>query len=66
MTTVKGWKPLAVVTKKSILVSKCVLDLPLLEIEMSKLNKIILLNILLQLERPKNECTRKVWIAALN
>ena len=44
VTTVRGWKPLAVVTKKSILVSKCVLDLPLLEIEMSKLNKIILLN----------------------
>ena len=37
VATVRGWKPLAVVTKKSILVSTGVLDLPLLEIEISEL-----------------------------
>ena len=37
VATGRGWKPLAVATKKSILVSTGVLDLPLLEIEMSKL-----------------------------
>ena len=39
VTTVSGWESLAIVTKKSILVPTGVLDLPLLEIEMSKLNK---------------------------
>ena len=38
-TTVSGWKSLPVVIKKSILVPKGVLGQPLLEIEMSKLNK---------------------------
>ena len=39
VTTASGWEPLAVVTKKSILVPTGVLDQPLLELEMSKLNK---------------------------
>ena len=39
VTTVSGWESLAIVTKKSILVPTGVLDLPLLEIEMSKLIK---------------------------
>ena len=39
VTTVSGWESLAIVTKKSILVPTGVLDLPLLEIEMSKLKK---------------------------
>ena len=39
VTTVSGWESLAIVTKKSILVPTGVLDLLLLEIEMSKLNK---------------------------
>ena len=39
VTTVNGWESLAVVTKKSILVLAGVLDLLLLEIEMSKLNQ---------------------------
>ena len=39
MTTASGWEPLAVVTKRSILVPTGVLDQPLLELEMSKLNK---------------------------
>ena len=38
-TTVSGWESLAVVTKKSILVPTGVQDSPLLEIEISKLNK---------------------------
>ena len=39
VTTVSGWESLAIVTKKTILVPTGVLDLPLLEIEMSKLIK---------------------------
>ena len=39
MTTTSGWESLAVVKEKSVLVIKSVLDQPLLEIEMSKLNK---------------------------
>ena len=39
VTTISSWESLAVVTKKSILVPKDVLDMPMLEIEMSKLNK---------------------------
>ena len=39
VTTVSGWNVLPVVIKKSTLVSTGVLDPPLLEIEMSKLNK---------------------------
>ena len=38
-TTVRRWEALADVTKKSILVPKGFLDLPLFGIEMSKLNK---------------------------
>ena len=37
--TVNGWESLDVVTKRSISVPGVVLDPPLLEIEMSKLNK---------------------------
>ena len=39
VTTVSGWESLAAVTKKSILVPAGVLDSPLREIEMRKLNK---------------------------
>ena len=39
MTTVSDWESLPVVTKKSVLVPKATLDLPLLEIKMSKLNR---------------------------
>ena len=38
MATVNGWEPLVVDTKISILVTLGVLDLPLCEIKMSKLN----------------------------
>ena len=39
MTTVNGWESLIVDTKVSILVALGVLDTPLFEIKMSKLNK---------------------------
>ena len=39
VTTASGWESLAVVTKNSILVSARVLDLALLKIGMSSLNK---------------------------
>ena len=39
VATGKGWESLAVVTKMSILVPTGVLDPPLVEIEMSKLNE---------------------------
>ena len=39
VATASGWESLAVVTKKSILVSKDILDLPLIEIKMRKLNR---------------------------
>ena len=39
VTTISGWESLAIVTKKSVLVPTGVLDLPLLDIEMSKLNE---------------------------
>ena len=39
MTTVKGWESLFVDTKISILVALGVLDSPLCEIKMRKLNK---------------------------
>ena len=39
VTTVSDWESLPVVTKKSVLVPKATLDLPLLEIKMSKLNR---------------------------
>ena len=39
VTTVSGWNSLAIVTEKSTLVPKGVLDQPLLKIKMSKLNK---------------------------
>ena len=52
-TFVSGWESLAVVTKKSILVPKGVLDQLLFEIEMSKLNisgrEFYWINIFLQL-----------------
>ena len=38
-TTVSGWESLAFVQKKSVLVPKDVLDQPLLETEMSNLDK---------------------------
>ena len=39
MTTVSGWESLVVDTKISILVALGILDSPLCEIKMSKLNK---------------------------
>ena len=48
MTTVNGWESLVVETKISILVTLGALDSSLCEIKMSRLNKQILLNILLK------------------
>ena len=39
VTTLSGWESLAVLTKKSILILAGVVDLPLLETEMSTFNK---------------------------